>query len=353
MLSKKLHGVLRSKTFTLNHRNIHYRLNADKAQIRLIVDGFVMDIYNALLFQDATLEKVDTGGKMKWQSQSRDIYHYVGHRAHIEIIDHGDGFASVDEIRFSDGGTPIDPPSKLTVRSITEGDVTTRSQLAKAYGRLWQESIANWDKRQINKDQLQLIRWAVEHGLLEQAISLAMDDFESRQQEIEARLSAPMRVQALTDGSGEDEHVFIRGNHNNLGQVAHRRLLTALEDGNPTPIGPWQWTTAARRADVVGRQSVRVARHRKSPLASPVRHRHRTVGRRLRCDGENLPRIPRLLDWLARNLVDNDWSLKQMIRTIVLSSTYRMSSRSELPADVVARTDPTNRVAAAGHRFDG
>ncbi|MFK5282873.1 hypothetical protein ACI3PL_25235, partial [Lacticaseibacillus paracasei] len=38
-------------------------------------------------------------------------------------------------------------------------------------------------------------------------------------------------VLVMCDGSGEDEHVFIRGNHNNVGPTAKRHMLTALDGG--------------------------------------------------------------------------------------------------------------------------
>src|SRR5690606_20380057 len=40
-----------------------------------------------------------------------------------------------------------------------------------------------------------------------------------------------------------------------------------------------------------------------------------------------LPTHPELLDWLAVELVEGGWSLKALHRTILTSSTYRMSSR--------------------------
>jgi len=38
------------------------------------------------------------------------------------------------------------------------------------------------------------------------------------------------------------------------------------------------------------------------------------------------PTHPQLLDWLARYLVENDWSLKKLHRLIMLSQTYQRSS---------------------------
>lgn len=61
-----------------------------------------------------------------------------------------------------------------------------------------------------------------------------------------------------------------------------------------------------------------------------------------------LPSHPALLDWLAVDFGDNGWSLKHLLRTITLSSTYRQSSAST-PAQLAA--DPQNRLLGRGARF--
>ncbi len=54
------------------------------------------------------------------------------------------------------------------------------------------------------------------------------------------------------------------------------------------------------------------------------------------------PSHPELLDHLAMKLAKNGWSLKQLIRSIALSRTYRLSSETaENPA---GKTDPDNRL---------
>ena len=57
-----------------------------------------------------------------------------------------------------------------------------------------------------------------------------------------------------------------------------------------------------------------------------------------------LPSHPELLDWLAAEFRDGGWDLRQMIRLIVTSATYRQSSdyRAEL-----READPANRLLAA------
>jgi len=60
------------------------------------------------------------------------------------------------------------------------------------------------------------------------------------------------------------------------------------------------------------------------------------------------PSHPGLLDWLAVELMDRDWSVKALQREIVTSSTYRQSSHL---SEALARRDPYNRLLARGPRF--
>ncbi|NOS70619.1 MAG: DUF1553 domain-containing protein, partial [Verrucomicrobia bacterium] len=61
-----------------------------------------------------------------------------------------------------------------------------------------------------------------------------------------------------------------------------------------------------------------------------------------------LPSHPELLDWLACEFMDVDWSVKKLHRLIVNSATYRQSSR--VRPELYAR-DPYNRLLARGSRF--
>jgi hypothetical protein len=58
-----------------------------------------------------------------------------------------------------------------------------------------------------------------------------------------------------------------------------------------------------------------------------------------------LPSHPKLLDWLARDFVNSGWDVKHLLKQIVMSSTYRQSSRVTT-AQMAA--DPENRMLARG-----
>ncbi len=60
------------------------------------------------------------------------------------------------------------------------------------------------------------------------------------------------------------------------------------------------------------------------------------------------PSHPELLDWLATELVRTGWDVKRMQKTIVMSATYRQSSR--VTPELLER-DPDNRLLARGPRF--
>ena len=60
------------------------------------------------------------------------------------------------------------------------------------------------------------------------------------------------------------------------------------------------------------------------------------------------PTHPELLDWLATELVKQDWSVKKALRLMVTSATYRQSSRT---TPELTERDPYNRLLARGPRF--
>ncbi len=59
------------------------------------------------------------------------------------------------------------------------------------------------------------------------------------------------------------------------------------------------------------------------------------------------PSHPDLLDWLAVEWMASGWDIKHMVRLIVLSDTYRQSSR---PRPTLISTDPFNRLVARQNR---
>ena len=144
---------------------------------------------------------------------------------------------------------------------------------------------------------------------------------------IETQLAEPDTGLAIADGTGEDEHVHIRGSHKNLGEVVPRRFLEVLGGSD---------SIHSRR----GSGRLELARRMVDPAANPLTPRVLVNRLWKHHFGEGIvkttddfgamgrkPSHPELLDWLAAELVSRGWSLKAMHRLMVTSSTYRMVER--------------------------
>ncbi len=151
--------------------------------------------------------------------------------------------------------------------------------------------------------------------------------------------SAPPRAMVLVDAKPLYEpRVFVRGNPNRLGQPTRRRYLeffnakkTAFQDGS----GRRELADAI--VDVNNPLTARVAANRvwSRFFGSGLVSRTNDFG--LQSDP---PSHPAMLDLLARRLQRDNWSIKGLIRSIVVSATYRQQSLERRDAMAV---DPNNR----------
>lgn len=334
-LAPGLNGVLRSPTFELSHPNLFYKISGKDVRVRLIIDGYFMDVYNALLFKGFFFD-LDTEGEVKWQRQARDVKRYVGRTGYLEIIDNGEGTASISQIVLSDGEAPRDVPSRLTREALR--DSTSLAEVAQAYGRIWDAALQSLRTGTADAEQTELINWALRHGLLSSPDD-RLSELRSRISALSDTIPAENRVLAMTDGTPENEHVFIRGNHKILGPEAPRQFLTALAGTDPQPAaGMGRLELAHQLVDPT------------NPLVSRVivnRVWHHLFGRGIVPSVDNFgvlgqpPSHPELLDYLAAEFIREGWSLKSLIRTLMLSRAYQMSSVAAAESESV---DPENRL---------
>ncbi|MBC8164822.1 MAG: PSD1 domain-containing protein, partial [Bryobacteraceae bacterium] len=149
-----------------------------------------------------------------------------------------------------------------------------------------------------------------------------------------------------------DTALRIRGEAERLGPVVPRGFLTALS----VPDAPAIDKTQSGRVQLAS-----WIRSPNNPLTSRVivnRVWHHVFGRGIVKTVDNLgangdrPSHPELLDYLAMDFARNGWSTKRLVRQIVLSRTYRLSSdataahREADPANVLLWRHSPRRLSA-------
>ncbi len=160
---------------------------------------------------------------------------------------------------------------------------------------------------------------------------------------------APAKAMVLVDRSTPREpRIFERGNPNNKGKKVPRQFLGFLEDQQRMP-----YTEGSGRLEMA-----RSIASDTNPLTSRVwvnRVWGHLMGSHLVSTPSDFglrstpPSHPELLDYLAFNFIKDGWSTKKLIRSILLSSTYKQSSIG-LKETETQQIDPENRIFTRANR---
>ena len=163
--------------------------------------------------------------------------------------------------------------------------------------------------------------------------------------ELEKRLKelndkAPYRPMAMSVADAkqmESTHIRIRGNVHVKGEQAARGFLQVATYGN-APAVPEQQSGRRELAEWITSRS--------NPLTARVtanRVWQHLFGEGLVRTVDNFgttgeaPSHPELLDHLAMTLQQSGWSMKSLVREIVLSRTYRLSSSDDVPVEPISK----------------
>ncbi|TAM81978.1 MAG: DUF1553 domain-containing protein [Acidobacteria bacterium] len=156
-------------------------------------------------------------------------------------------------------------------------------------------------------------------------------------------------VTALTMGEQNaferpNSYIRIRGTYSSLGEKVYAGVPSALNplppDVMPNRLGFAEWLVSDD-----------------NPLTARVTVNHywqEIFGKGIVETSEDFgtqgdpPTHPELLDWLATEFMQNNWSMKHIIRLIVTSATYRQSSRA---TPQMIEYDPYNKLLERGPRF--
>ncbi len=293
----------------------------------------------------------------EWRWISQDLSDYQGHRVGLEFTPGPD--ADLELATIVEADTAPLTPNRETFPLSSDGTVHAVVELWSQHLRSAVDSYAAGHATPAVLDQ---IDWEVSHpdlfsgvtNTFPEPIQSAVAQYLTARKAIEGGIHWESRTTAaLLDGNGVDEFLLKRGSPGRAEGEVPRRFLEAVAGPNPI-AGP----TASGRQELAD-----VLTDPANPLVARVmvnRVWHHLFGRGLVPTVDNFgylgerPSHPELLDYLAVQFVEEDqWSLKRLIRRLVLTETFAMDSRVSDP--VAEEKDPDNRLLHRAHlkRLEG
>ena len=362
LLSTKHPGVIQTPSFKIDSDYISFRvLGGDLSFVQLIIENY--SVPRGGIYHLRHSPKTDEMSWVQW-----DTEFWKGFSAYIEFATQddatrfqldpedsalrhrptrrGDGrsFIGAGRIVFHDEQrTPretVVPILSLLGDDAADAGPASREELAALIGRRAKEAVADWRDDRLTEQQAgfldELVRADLLPRSLEELVALRAPVAEYRL--LERDVPVARRVPGVIDEAAPDQPLLVRGNHRNLGEVVPRTFLTAV-DNRPYPEpGLVRLHLAEAVAAPDNPLTARVAVNRvwRYLFGYGIVRTVDNFGRL-----GDPPSHPELLDYLAAGFVDDGYSIKRLVRRLVLSRAYRMSSQASARA---AEIDPSNRL---------
>lgn len=313
--------MLRTPTVTLGVGKLHYLIRG-KTRVYASVDSHLM---NEGPLHGRLAQGFD-GGLSTPRWVTHDLTPYSGHRVHVEF-----GPDGANELELLAVVEAAEQPKWLPTGSRRGNEADVADEVQRAL------TAANKSlSRGAFKDatEASLANWLVQNPHLfrdepdPKTVRLAQE-FLAAQSNIASRVRWESRTAiALFDGTGVDENVLLRGKPFKPGELSPRSLPVAFTAAKPitTSATSGRYELARQLVDpsnpLVARTAVnRVWHHIFGRGIVPTVDNFGALGER--------PTHPELLDHLAWQFMhEDDWSLKRLIKHLVLTQTFAMSSRA-------------------------
>lgn len=311
-LTSGIYGALRSPNFVIDKNFIGVRALGKQSTIRIIIDNFQLiqnPIYGGLT------KKVD---QAEWQNISFDVSAWKGHKAYIEIIPGVFQGARAHNYELAP-------------------DAYVEAEYAIEFDGQWPEKVPAANPAISNSiRQVEALNARLKSGKLQRNYPDA-SPLVKLTHELSRQLADSSFFVGVSEGFGINSPVFIRGNHKELSEEkVQRRFLTAISEKSFDREGSGRMELAEAMLSS------------ENPLTARVmvnRIWHHLFGRGIVETVDNfglqgkLPSHPELLDYLAIQFRKEGWSVKKMIKHVVMSGTFQAVVTGSPEAE---KTDPDN-----------
>jgi hypothetical protein len=191
-------------------------------------------------------------------------------------------------------------------------------------------------------DHATVRRFYIAHPLERRRVAEKVAKLDAARKVIDAKIPTTMVMNEMS--SPRDTFVLLRGAYDKPGDKvtpAVPAFLGSLPDGAPkNRLALAQWLVSPSNPLTA---RVAVNRYWQAYFGTGLVKTTEDFG----SQGDP-PSHPELLDWLATEFVKSGWDVKAMQKLIVMSATYRQSSKA---TPVLSKKDPENRLLARGPRY--
>ncbi|KLU07229.1 hypothetical protein RISK_001030 [Rhodopirellula islandica] len=350
LLSDKLPGVLTSTDFRVGEeQRLWLQIAGDgQASNRYVVQNYP---------RNGTVYPVNNlaGPKAKqWHWQEFNLSYWQGDDAHIELATARDApllvknsdrswFGIRQAIVTSPGQSPpadYQESQSPVFQAARTRQLQSMEDLATLYRDVIEQAIEAWQSETLSDSQALLLDACLQHNLLPNALDQLpkAKPLIERYRQLEAEIPVATRIPTVAEWKGQDQALYLRGDHKQPGAPIPRRFLEAFD---PSPYQTQLSGRSQFAEDLIADEN---------PLTTRVlvnRLWHHLFGRGIVATTDNFGRLgdqpthPELLDYLATQFRQNGWSLKTMIRQMVTSMTWRQQSQ---PTETAEQLDPKNRL---------
>ena len=327
--STGLQGVLHSPNFIIEHDTIAIRARGSRGLIRIIVDNFQVigePLWNEL---EARVHHNE------WRIYKLGVGLAKGHKAYLEFMPgsfvkhiysiNPEDYLDVEyAVAYSGSETAFStvPNVERNIPNVEGNQAVDRKGIpikGKVRKKAPQNRLSALMSKELNSPQIkELVR---------------------RYNQIAKKLYDPTHFIGLTEGDEIYSSIFTRGSHlNSTKEKMPHRFFTAVEAGpNPFPqnsSGRLAWAESVVDPN--------------NPLSARVmvnRIWHHLFGRGIVETVDNfglqgkLPTHPDLLDYLAIRFVEDGWSIKRMIKNVLLTEAFQRSTAAHDESKLI---DPDN-----------
>jgi hypothetical protein len=219
----------------------------------------------------------------------------------------------------------------------------SRQEWAVRYAATTKAAVQAWADNRASDDDVRWLEWLRRHDLLGNEVYLSprLAELARQYRAAEKELAQPRIVFGVGDyGAGYEQPLFARGDCLRPADKVPRGYLEVLAKSGErfTPSGSGRLQLAERIARTDNPLTARVMVNRvwQHVFGEGLVRTVDDFGH----NGER-PSHPELLDYLAGRFVEDGWSVKRMIRTLVLTDTFQLSDR---PGETARAADPENRL---------